>query len=221
MSRVIVAVLLVGRVALAEKAGETGVLGVGDPLELGLIAGPWQTQGTRLAKDDTGLSATLIGVRLHGGAYTHQTLLGNGGGVEATVSIGYALATAGESPAPKNYFWGQLDALANVGLINQALGPVVVRLHALVGFGFSLWTGTSLMGGGRIGIGVVPNIVSLEATWLTLPTVNLTFSHRAQANLVIKPIQVALGAELNMGSAIAGESHFSVMGTACWRPVFD
>lgn len=209
-----VVVLAMAAVARADS-GETGVLGVGDPLELGVIAGPWQTSGTQLAKDDTGLSATLIGVRLHGGLYTHKTLLGNGGGVEANVSIGYALAQT------KNYFWGQLDALANVGIINSAIGPVVLRLHALVGFGFSLWSGTSLMGGGRLAIGIIPDIVSIEGTWLTLPTTNLTFSHRAQANLVIKPIQVALGAELNIGSAIAGESHFSLMGTACWRPNFD
>ncbi|MBL8936688.1 MAG: hypothetical protein JNM69_19170 [Archangium sp.] len=214
MSRVaLVVTVLVASLALADK-GETGVLGVGDPMELGVIAGPWQTTGTQLSKDDTGLSATLIGVRLHGGAYTHKTLLGNGGGVEANVTIGYALAT-------KNYFWGQLDALANVGLFNHALGPIVVRLHVLVGFGFSLWSGTSLIGGGRLAIGVVPDIVSLEGTWLTLPTINGTFSHRAQANLVIKPIQLALGAELNLGSAIAGESHFALMGTVCWRPVFD
>lgn len=212
MSRVVLVVMVLSAVAYA-KDGETGVLGVGDPMELGVIAGPWQTSGTQLAKDDTGLSATLIGVRLHGGAYTHRTLLGNGGGVEANVTIGYALAA-------KNYFWGQLDALANVGLINRALGPIVVRLHVLVGFGFSLWSGTSLMGGGRLAIGIVPEIISLEGTWLTLPTTNLTFSHRAQANLVIRPIQLALGAELNLGSAIAGESHFAVMGTACWRPDF-
>jgi hypothetical protein len=212
VSRVAWVMLLAASVAFADK-GETGVLGVGDPMELGVIAGPWQTTGTQLAKDDTGLSATLIGVRLHGGAYTHQTILGNGGGVEANATIGYALAA-------KNYFWGQLDAMANVGLFNRALGPVVVRLHVLVGFGFSLFSGTSLIGGGRLAIGVIPGIVSLEATWLTLPTTNLTFSHRAQANLVVKPIQLALGAELNLGSAIAGESHFSLMGTLCWRPNF-
>ena len=212
MIRAVLVVMVLSSIAYA-KDGETGVLGVGDPMELGVIAGPWQTSGTQLAKDDTGLSATLIGVRLHGGAYTHQTLLGNGGGVEANVTIGYALAA-------KNYFWGQLDALANVGLLNRALGPIVVRLHVLVGFGFSLWSGTSLMGGGRLAIGIVPEIISLEATWLTLPTTNLTLSHRAQANLVIRPIQLALGAELNLGSAIAGESHFALMGTACWRPDF-
>lgn len=212
MSRFVLLAAVLASVAYA-KDGETGVLGVGDPMELGVIAGPWETTGTQLAKDDTGRSATLIGVRLHGGAYTHQTLLGNGGGVEANVTIGYALAT-------KNYFWGQLDALANVGLLNRALGPVVVRLHVLVGFGFSLWSGTSLIGGGRLAIGIVPDLIALEGTWLTLPTTNLTLSHRAQANLVIKPIQLALGAELNLGSAIAGESHFSLMGTICWRPDF-
>lgn len=215
MNRLLCAVVLISTSAFASRDGETGVLGVGDPMELGAIAGPWQTTGTQLAKDETGLSGTLIGIRLHGGAYTHKTLLGSGGGVEANASIGYALATT------KNYFWGQFDALANVGLFNRALGPVVVRLHILVGFGFSLWSGTSLIGGGRLAIGIVPDYVSLEATWLTLPTINLTFSHRAQANLVIKPIQLALGAELNFGSAIQGESHFSLLGTLSWRPKFD
>ena len=49
---------------------------------------------------------------------------------------------------------------------------------------------------------------------------NLTFVHRAQANLIIKPIQVALGAELSFGSASVGQSLFSVIGTASWRPNF-
>ena len=214
MSRfILVMVTLVAMSSLA-KEGETGVLGIGDPLELGLVGGTYDTHGVTMSPTATpDFSATLMGVRLHGGAYTHKTLLGAGGGVEANGVIGYALSS-------KNFFWGQLDALANVGLLNRALGPVVVRLHVLVGFGFSLWSGTSLIGGGRLALGVT-NIVSLEATWLTLPTINLTFAHRAQANLVIKPIQLALGAELNFGSAAVGETHFSIMGTASWRPKFD
>ncbi len=178
MSRFVLLAVVLASVASA-KDGETGVLGVGDPMELGVIAGPWETNGTQLSKDDTGRSATLIGVRLHGGAYTHQTLLGNGGGVEANVTIGYALAA-------KNYFWGQLDALANVGLLNRALGPIVVRLHVLVGFGFSLWSGTSLIGGGRLALGIVPDIIALEGTWLTLPTINLTFSHRFELPISVR-----------------------------------
>ena len=214
MNRIVLLVMtLVGMSALA-KDGETGVLGIGDPLELGLVGGTYETHGVAMSPTNTpDFSATLMGVRLHGGAYTHKTLLGAGGGVEANGVIGYALSS-------KNFFWGQLDALANVGLVNRALGPVVVRLHVLVGFGFSLWSGASLIGGGRLALGVT-DVVSLEATWLTLPTINLTFAHRAQANLVIKPIQLALGAELNFGSAAVGEIHFSVMGTASWRPKFD
>lgn len=209
-----VSALLITTVTFAEE-GETGVLGVGDPLEVGAVGGVYSTQGAA-AEGSTDLSlreSTLLGVRVHGGAYTHRTLLGNGGGVEANLSIGYALAE-------KGYFWGQLDALANVGLLNVGLGPVVLRLHVLVGFGFSLWSGTSLIGGGRLAIGL-PKAFSLEASWMTLPSVDLTFSHRAQANLVIRPIQVALGAELNFGSMKVGESHFSVIGTASWRPKFD
>lgn len=215
MSRfLLVLVVCLSALAVA-KDGETGVLGTGDPLELGLVGGTYATLGPTPTDgtDPTQLSATLMGVRLHGGAYTHKTLLGSGGGVEANAVVGYALSE-------KNFFWGQLDALANVGLINQGLGPVIIRLHLLVGFGFSLWSGTSLIGGGRLALGI-SEAVSLEATWLTLPTVNLTFAHRAQANLVIKPIQLALGAELNFGSALVGQTHFSLVGTASWRPKFD
>ncbi len=214
MSRLLLLLTMTLATVAAAKDGETGVLGAGDPLELGLLGGTYETHGVVKSPTDTpDFSATLMGVRLHGGAYTHKTLLGAGGGVEANAVIGYALSS-------KNFFWGQLDALANVGLINAGLGPLVVRLHVLVGFGLSLWSGPSLIGGGRLAIGIA-DAVSLEATWLTLPTVNLTFAHRAQANVVIKPIQLALGAELNFGSAELGATHFSILGTACWRPKFD
>ncbi len=214
MSRVLLLVMLLSSVSALAKDGETGVLGLGDPLELGAVVGTWApTWADNTSSDPAVQAATLVGVRLHGGAYTHKTLLGNGGGVEANGTIGYAVAT-------KGFFWGQFDALANVGLLNLGLGPVIVRLHVLVGFGFSLWSGTSLIGGGRLALGI-SEAFSLEATWLTLPTVNLTLAHRAQANLVIKPIQVALGAELNFGSANVGQTHFSIVGTASWRPHFD
>lgn len=215
MSRFLLLVVMTLGSLAAAKDGETGVLGTGDPLELGLVGGTYDTRGVVNASPTAtpDFSATLLGVRVHGGAYTHKTLLGAGGGVEANLAIGYALSS-------KNFFWGQLDALANVGLVNRALGPLIVRLHVLVGFGFSLWSGTSLMGGARLALGIT-DIVSLEATWLTLPTISLTFAHRAQANLVIKPAQLALGAELNLGSAAVGASHFSLIGTASWRPKFD
>jgi hypothetical protein len=89
-----------------------------------------------------------------------------------------------------------------------------------VGFGFSLYSGTSLAGGGRLALGIT-DAVSLEGSYLVLPTVNLTFAHRAQASLVIKPIQLALGAELNFGSANVGQTHLSLVGTLAWRPNFD
>ena len=214
MSRFVLVMALLGGLPANAKDGETGVLGIGDPFELGLVGGTYGARGVLMSPTSTpDYSATLMGVRVHGGAYTHKTLLGAGGGVEANAVIGYALAST-------NFFWGQLDALANVGLLNRALGPVIVRLHVLVGFGLSLWSGVSLMGGGRLALGVT-QVISLEATWLTLPSVNLTLSHRAQANLVIKPIQLALGAELNFGSAAVGQTHLSIVGTASWRPEFD
>jgi hypothetical protein len=214
VNRTLVLAVMISATLAAAKDGETGVLGMGDPLELGAVAGTWAPQWVDNPKSDPAAqAATLVGIRLHGGAYTHQTLLGNGGGVEANAVVGYAIAD-------KGFFWGQLDALANVGLFNHAFGPFIARLHALVGFGFSLWSGTSLAGGGRLALGI-DDAFSLEATWLTLPTVNLTFAHRAQANLVIKPAQLALGAELNFGSANVGQTHFSIVGTACWRPKFD
>jgi hypothetical protein len=216
VKRLAAVVVLALALTAQAKDGETGVLGLGDPLDVGVVAGPWsmQTFGTSTGHEvPPSTAATLIGARLHVGAYTHKTLLGNGGGVEATTSIGYAIAG-------KGFFWGQLDALANVGLLNVGIGRFVARLHVLVGFGFSLYSGTSLAGGGRLALGVT-DWFSLEATYLVLPTVNLTFAHRAQASLVITPIHVALGAELNFGAADVDRTHFSVVGTLSYRPTFD
>lgn len=194
--------------------GETGLLGVGDPIELGAVVGTYSSKSAGTAETEPStLAATLMGVRFHLGGYTHKTLLGAGGGVEANFTAGYALSQ-------KGFFWGQIDALANVGLINRALGPLVTRLHLLVGFSFSLWAGTALAGGARLALGIVPKILSLEGCYLIMPTSNLTFSHKAQANIAIAPIQLALGAELNFGSAAVGEQHFSLVGTATWRPKF-
>ena len=205
--------LLIGVLA-SSSSGETGVLGVGDVLELGVVGGTYSTQtaGTSLTEPKA-LAATLLGVRFPVGAYTHETLLGAGGGVEANFTAGYALSQQG-------FFWGQIDALANIGLINRALGPLVTRLHLLVGFSFSLWAGTALAGGARLALGIVPKILSLEGSYLIMPTASLTISHKAQANIAIAPIQLALGAELNVGSAAVGEQHFSLIGTATWRPAF-
>lgn len=209
--------LVLAPTAALAKNGETGTLGLGDIMEVGAVAGPYSQQtvdaSTGAASE---VSATLLGARIHAGGYTHQTLLGNGGGVEGTLSVGYALA----SEEKKGFWWGQLDALANVGVLNLGAGRFVFRLHALVGFGFSVWTGASLAGGGRVALGLT-DIISLEAQWLTLPTVNLTFGHRAQAALAIHPAQLALGAELNFGSMAQGQTHFSVVGTLAWRPHFD
>jgi len=196
--------------------GESGLLGVGDVMELGAVVGTYGTQGppstsTETPGAPTAIAATLLGVRFHIAGYTHRTLLGAGGGVEANLSAGYALSQNG-------FWWGQLDALANIGLINQAFGPVITRLHLLVGFSFSLWTGTALAGGARLALGIVPKILSLEGSYLIMPTANLTIAHKAQANIAIAPIQLALGAELNFGSAAAGAQHFSLIGTATWRP---
>ncbi len=204
--------LLVVSLLASSSSAETGLLGVGDVLELGAVGGTYsaQTAGTPLKEAST-LAATLIGVRFHLGAYTHRTLLGAGGGVEANFTAGYALSQ-------NNFFWGQVDALANVGLVNRALGPLVTRLHLLVGFSFSLWAGTALAGGARLALGIVPQVVSLEGSYLIMPTTNLTIAHKAQANITIAPIQLALGAELNVGSAAVGEQHFSLVGTATWRP---
>ena len=212
------ALVLLTVVASSYREGESGLLGVGDVMELGAVVGTYGTQGppnpsSETPDQPTALSATLMGVRFHVAAYTHRTLLGAGGGVEANLSAGYALSQ-------KGFWWGQLDALANIGLINTALGPVITRLHLLVGFGFSLWTGTALAGGGRLALGIVPNILSLEGSYLIMPTANLTIAHKAQANIAIAPIQLALGAELNFGSAAAGAQHFSLVGTATWRPDF-
>ena len=60
-----------------------------------------------------------------------------------------------------------------------------------------------------------------RARGLLACAVNLTLSHRAQANLMIKPIQRALGAERNFGSAAVGQTHLSIAGTASWRPKFN
>jgi hypothetical protein len=207
--------VLLSSSALA-KNGETGTLGLGDPMEVGVIAGPFSQQTVSSDGQLSEVSATLLGARLHAGGYTHQTLLGNGGGVEGTFSVGYALPSADK----EGFWWAQLDALANVGVLNLGAGPFVFRLHALVGFGISVWTGPSLAGGGRVALGLT-DILSLEAQWLTLPTVNLTFAHRAQAALAIHPIQLALGAELNFGSMNVGQTHFSLVGTLAWRPHFD
>ncbi len=198
---------------LASPSGETGLLGVGDAMELGAVVGTYSSQTTIAGAEPTALSATLMGVRFHLAGYTHKTLLGAGGGVEANFTAGYALST-------KGFFWGQIDALANIGLINRALGPLITRLHLLVGFSFSLWSGTALAGGARLALGIVPKILSLEGSYLIMPTANLTIAHKAQANIAITPIALALGAELNLGSAAVGEQHFSVMGTATWRPNF-
>ncbi len=204
--------LLVVSLLASSSSAETGLLGVGDVLELGAVGGTYSAQaaGTPLKEAST-LAATLIGVRFHLGAYTHKTLLGAGGGVEANFTAGYALSQ-------NNFFWGQVDALANIGLVNRALGPLVTRLHLLVGFSFSLWAGTALAGGARLALGIVPQVVSLEGSYLIMPTANLTIAHKAQANITIAPIQLALGAELNVGSAAVGEQHFSLVGTATWRP---
>lgn len=216
MSRLLLLLIsLLATTASASSDGETGVFGLGDPLELGLVGGVYSS--TLLKAGDSPVegpvSATLLGARFRVGGYTHKTLLGAGGGVEATTTLGYALSD------PKGFVFGQLDALANIGLINAGAGGFVVRLHVLVGFGFSLWSGTSLAAGGRLALGL-QRYVSLEAQWLTLPSVALTFSHRATAALTIRPIQLSLGAELNFGSMAVGESHFSLVGTACWRPEF-
>jgi hypothetical protein len=214
VKRLVIVVCVLSASASLAKEGETGVFGLGDPLEVGAVAGPWSMQSAASYETDPpSQSATLVGVRLHAGAYTHKTLLGNGGGVEVDAVIGYAIAS-------KGFFWGQLDALANVGLLNVGAGPFVLRLHVLVGFGFSLYSGTSLAGGGRLALGIT-DAVSIEGSYLLLPTVNLTFAHRAQASLVIKPIQLALGAALNFGSANVGQTHLSLVGTLAWRPNFD
>ena len=77
------------------RSYETGTLGLGDPMEVGVIAGPYSQQTVSSDGQLSEVSATLLGARLHGGGYTHQTLLGNGGGVEGTISIGDALPSAG------------------------------------------------------------------------------------------------------------------------------
>lgn len=203
--------LWAGSAAAAD--GETGVFGLGDPLEVGVVAGPYRASyapGTAGSPADA--SVVLLGVRVHAGAYTHKTLLGSGGGVEVNGVFGRALGETG-------FWWGQLDALANIGLVNAAASRFVVRLHLLVGVGFSLYSGTSMEGGARLALGL-SEWVSLEASYLLLPTINLTLAHRAQAALAIPLIQVALGAELNFGSALPGGEHFSLVGTASWRPDF-
>lgn len=198
--------------------GETGTMGNQDPFELGLVAGPFSSQGgAASAKELASASATLVGVRVRGAAYTHSTILGNGGGVEGNLSFGYAVPGAGMS---EGFAWAQLDALANVGLFNKGFGRFLVRLHGLVGGGLSVWSGASLAGGGRLSLGVT-RVVSLEVNYLVLPSIALTFSHRVTGALKIEPIQLALGADLNFGSSTVGASHFSVIGTATWRPEFD
>lgn len=217
MRTALLAVVMAATMAHAEK-GKTGLLGTGDPLEVGAVVGPYSAEGATMPGGAlTAVSGTLVGARLHVGGYTHETLLGNGGGVEMSLSLGYAVRGEGQ----EGFWWGQLDALANVGLLNRSLGPFVTRLHALVGFGFSLWSGTSLAGGGRLALGLIPDVLTLEGSYLVLPTVNLTFAHRATANVVVEPIGLALGAELNFGSAAVGLAHFSVVGTLTWRPEFD
>jgi hypothetical protein len=196
--------------------GEAGVYGLGDSFEVGAVAGPWSSQWSGAVPNNVPPStqATLLGARLNFGAYTHRTLLGQPGGVEADASFGYALAT------PQGFFWGQLDALANIGLLNLAVDRFVARLHLLVGFGFSLFSGTSMEGGARVALGA-NEWCSLEASYLALPTTSLTLSHRVQANLTVVPIHVALGAQLDFGASAVGQSHFALMGTLTFRPKFD
>jgi hypothetical protein len=199
--------------------GEVGTMGAGDPFEVGLVAGPWTQQGSPDPKAPlSAASATLLGVRVRGAAYTHQTILGNGGGVEGILSAGYAVP--GVPGVSEGFAWAQLDALANVGLFNRGLGRFAVRLHALVGLGASLFSGLSLIGGGRLALAIT-EIFSLEGNYMVLPSTSLTFSHRVTGALKIEPIQLALGADLNFGSNGVGEQHFSVIGTATWRPKFD
>lgn len=199
--------------------GEVGTLGAGDPFEVGLVAGPWSQQGNVDPKAPASAgAATLLGVRVRAAGYTHETILGNGGGVEGVLSAGYAVA--GVPGVTEGFAWAQLDALANVGLFNRGVGRFLVRLHALVGLGASLFSGLSLMGGGRLALAFT-KVFSVEANYLVLPSVSLTFSHRVTGALKIEPIQLALGADLNFGSNAAGEQHFSVVGTASWRPKFD
>ena len=207
---------LVATAALAADC-ETGTLGAGDPLEVGVVVGPWSQQGTSDPKAPASIgAATLIGARVRAAGYTHRTLLGNGGGVEGVLTVGYA---APGVTGAEGFAWAQLDALANVGLFNRGFGRFLVRLHGLVGGGLSLWSGVSLAGGGRLALAVT-EVVSLEATYLVLPSISLTFSHRATAALKIEPLQLALGADLNFGSNAVGAQHFSVVGTATWRPNF-
>lgn len=208
---------VVASTALAAE-GEVGTLGAGDPFEVGLVAGPWSQQNPVDPKAPPSIgAATLLGVRVRGAGYTHETILGNGGGVEGILTAGYAVP--GVAGVTEGFGWAQLDALANVGLFNRGLGRFLVRLHALVGLGVSLFSGASLMGGGRLALAIT-RVFSLEANYLVLPSTFLTLSHRATGALKIEPLQLALGAELNFGSSGVGEEHFSVVGTATWRPEF-
>lgn len=199
--------------------GEVGTLGAGDPFEVGLVAGPWSQQNSVDPKAPASIgAATLLGVRVRAAGYTHETILGNGGGVEGVLSAGYAVP--GVAGVTEGFGWAQLDALANVGLFNRGLGRFLVRLHALVGVGVSLFSGASLMGGGRFALAIT-EVFSLEANYLVLPSTFLTLSHRVTGALKVEPLQLALGADVNFGSSGVGEQHFSVVGTATWRPVFE
>lgn len=212
--------VLISLLAVPARAddGESGTLGAGDPFEVGVVVGPFSQTGTTDPKAPASIgAATLIGARVRAAGYTHQTILGNGGGVEGIFSAGYA--APGVSGAD-GFGWAQLDALANVGLLNRGFGRFLVRLHALVGVGVSIWSGFSLFGGGRLALAIT-EVLSLEGNYLVAPTVNLTLSHRATAALKIEPIQLALGADLNFGESAPGVTHFSLVGTATWRPKFD
>ncbi|MEW6431139.1 MAG: hypothetical protein AB1730_06485 [Myxococcota bacterium] len=174
------------------EANVTNPLGIRDYAAIGAVVGylgvkERSTDGSAVAED----KATVYGLRISFGQYTHRTVGEVLAGVEFNVAFGYAQGF-------KLPLWATLEGFAHIALVNVRWGVFAYRFHLVPAFVWNAYNGVAGGLGIRSTMSIVPAL-TIDATLVGLGSIHATGSLRGALQLIIEPIHTSIGLEFNVG----------------------